>query len=205
MKQAILHAIEEGVRAVEFLKLPSSVEFLEKATLAICSSLRSGGKLLIAGNGGSLCDAMHFAEELTGYYREKRKALPAIALSDPGHMSCVANDSGYDYVFSRSVEALGNPNDVLIILTTSGNSQNLMEAVVAARRQGLYTIGFLGKTGGKLRGLCDLELIVDGFQYSDRIQESHMTAIHILIEQIEKELFSESPSSTFGSFCCHEH
>ena len=205
MRQNILTSVEDSIRAIEFLKLSSSLQFIEQAALSLCHCLRSGGKILIAGNGGSLCDAMHFAEELTGYYREKRSALAAIALSDPGHMSCVANDVGYDYVFSRGIEALGKPCDVFIPMTTSGNSKNLVEAVSTAKRLGLYTIAFLGKGGGSLKGMCDLELIVNGFLYSDRIQEAHMSAIHILIEMVEKQLFSQKEIPVARSFCCHEH
>ena len=208
MRQSILVSVEDAIRAIEFLKLSSSLQFIEKAALLLTKCLRSGGKILIAGNGGSLCDAMHFAEELTGYYREKRAALAAIALSDPGHMSCVANDVGYDHVFSRSIEALGRSGDVFIAMTTSGNSQNLVEAVSTAKKQGLHTVAFLGKTGGSLRGKCDLELIVNGFIYSDRIQEAHMSAIHILIEMLEKQLFAQNSQegvSAFKNVCCHEH
>lgn len=205
MRQNILSSIQEGVQAVEFLKLSSSLEFIEEACSMICRCFQKGGKILLAGNGGSLCDAMHFAEELTGFYRQKRPALPAIALSDSGHMSCVANDIGYEYVFSRAVEALGKPEDVLIVLTTSGKSLNLIQAVATAKQKGLYTIGFLGKSGGMLKGQCDLDLTVNGFMYSDRIQEAHMTAIHILIEQIESVLFSEKKLLTPASSCCHGH
>jgi len=189
MEKAILQAVEDGVRAIEFLKLPHSRQFIQAAAMAIVEAFRAGNKLLIAGNGGSLCDAMHFAEELTGVFRHKRKALPAIALCDPGHLTCTANDLGYEGVFSRSVEALGRAGDVFIALTTSGNSPNLIQAVQVAKEMGLRTITFLGKTGGKLKGSSDLEWIIEGFAYSDRIQEAHMTAIHIIIEMVEKELF----------------
>ena len=149
---------------------------------------------------------MHFAEELTGFYRQKRPALPAIALSDPGHMSCVANDVGYEHVFSRGIEALGKPEDIFIVMTTSGNSSNLVKAVATAKEKGLYTIGFLGKLGGLLKGQCDLEWVVNGFLYSDRIQEAHMAAIHIVIEQVEKTLFSkQSETGKSRDFCCHGH
>lgn len=205
MRQNILQSVQEGVLAIEFLKLSSSLQFIEEACLMICRCFQKGGKILLAGNGGSLCDAMHFAEELTGFYRHQRPALPAIALSDPGHMSCVANDVGYEHVFSRAVEALGRSEDVLVVMTTSGNSPNLVEAVKTAKEKGLATIGFLGKSGGKLKGLCDLDLTVNGFAYSDRIQEAHMTAIHILIEQIERTLFSTSIPQAIKTFCCHEH
>ena len=189
MQQKILQAVDDGVRAIEFLKQPESLVFIQNAARVIADCFRKGNKLLIAGNGGSLCDAMHFAEELTGIFRHKRKALPAIALSDPGHLSCMANDVGYHDVFSRAVEALGREGDVFVALTTSGNSQNLIHAVEMAKAMGLQTISFLGKTGGKLKGVSDLEWIINGFSYSDRIQEAHMTAIHIIIEMIEHELF----------------
>jgi len=189
MQNRILQAIEDGIRAIEFLKRPESLMFIQEASKTIAQCFRSGGKLLIAGNGGSLCDAMHFAEELTGVFRHKRKALPAIALSDPGHLTCTANDIGYEGVFSRALEALGKSEDIFIALTTSGNSMNLLEAVPVAKAQGMKTIAFLGKRGGKLKGMADLEWIVDGFTYSDRIQEAQMTAIHITIEMVEKELF----------------
>ncbi len=190
MKKDIEASIEEGIRVIESLREPSQLLFIEKAVDLLSNSLQKEGKILVAGNGGSLCDAMHFAEELTGFYREKRPALAAIALSDVGHMSCVANDIGYDYVFSRGVEALGRAGDVLVVMTTSGNSTNLLEAVKTAKQKGLSTIAFLGKTGGKLKGLCDLELVIDKvFPYSDRVQEAHMTVIHILIEMIEKKIF----------------
>ncbi len=192
MKHRIVKAVEDGMRAIELIKEPSGLDFIEKAALAIADCFQKGGKLLIAGNGGSLCDAMHFAEELTGIFRNKRRALPAIALSDPGHLTCTANDLGYEGVFSRAVEALGKPGDIFIGLTTSGNSANLLQAVPTAKALGLKTIAFLGKKGGKLRGVSDLEWIVDGFIFSDRIQEAHMTAIHIIIEMVEKELFELS-------------
>lgn len=189
MKKSILASIEEAVRAARYLQNPSSVQFIEQVADKIAKCFQNNKKILIIGNGGSLCDAMHFAEELTGQFRQPRKALPAIALADPGHMSCVSNDMGFEYVFVRGVEALGNPGDLLIVLTTSGNSANLCLAVDVAHKKELETIAFLGKTGGKLKGLCHLEWIVSGFSFSDRIQEAHMAAIHIIIEMVEKLLF----------------
>ena len=191
MKNSIVYSVQEAIEAMQKLQSNEALQFIEDAALTISQAYIKGKKILIAGNGGSLCDAMHFAEELTGFYREKRKALPAIALSDPGHMSCVGNDLGFEYIFSRAVEALGQPGDVLIILTTSGNSMNLVHAYDKARSLDMKTISFLGKTGGKLKGLSDLEWIVEGFKTSDRIQEVHMSAIHIIIEMVEKILFSE--------------
>jgi len=190
MQNQISIALEDAARAIEFLQKPSSKAFIESSVHAIADCFAKGGKLLIAGNGGSLCDAMHFAEELTAYFRDKRKALPAIPLADAGHMSCTANDVGYEKVFSRALEAFAKPGDIFIGLTTSGNSRNLLEAVDTAKAMNLQTIAFLGKDGGKLKGKCDIELLVDGFKYSDRIQEAHMTAIHIIVELVEKKLFA---------------
>jgi D-sedoheptulose 7-phosphate isomerase len=194
MRQEILSAVEDAIRAASLLKEAASLIFIEKTALLIADCFRNHRKLLIAGNGGSLCDAMHFAEELTGQFRKLRPALPAIALADPGHLSCVSNDMGFESVFSRGVEALGMPGDLLAVLTTSGNSLNLIRSVEAAQKRGMKTIGFLGKTGGKLKGLCDLEWIVSGFTFSDRVQEAHMAAIHIIIEMVEKELYAKPPS-----------
>ena len=191
MNHDIEVAVSDAIAAIEFLKRKESLDFISNASDLISHCFATGGKLLIAGNGGSLCDAMHFAEELTGVFRAKRKALPALVLSDPGHLTCTANDLGFDYVFSRSIEAFGNPADVFIALTTSGNSNNIYQAWKAAKAKGLKTIAFLGKTGGLMKGCFDLEWIVSGFPYSDRIQEAHMTAIHIIIEMVEKKLFQQ--------------
>ncbi len=192
MRDKIINSVRQAIQATEKLLEQRSLEFIEEAAHLIANTYLRGGKLLAAGNGGSLCDAMHFCEELTGYFRQKRKALPAIALADPGHMSCVANDTSFADVFSRGVEALGAPGDVLILLSTSGNSDNIVNAAIAAKALHIKTIAFLGKGGGRLQGQCDLEWIVSDFHYTDRIQEAHMVAIHILIEMIEDRLFSPS-------------
>lgn len=185
LREKIESSVKDGIRAIEFLQRSESLAFIENCAAKITACFQRGGKLMIAGNGGSLCDAMHFAEELSGLYREKRPAMAAMALSDPGHMSCVANDMGYEKVFSRSVEAFGKHGDIFIGLTTSGNSPNILEAARAAKKINMETIAFIGRSGGSLKGLCDLELLVDGFRYSDRVQETHMTAIHIIIEMVE--------------------
>jgi D-sedoheptulose 7-phosphate isomerase len=190
MHREIEAAVNDAIRAAQFLQLPESQAFIDETSALIATCFQAGGKLLIAGNGGSLCDAMHFAEELTGVFREKRRALPALALCDPGHLSCVGNDLGFSEVFARGVEAFGQPGDILVVLTTSGNSENIARAVVTARERGLKTVAFLGKSGGRVQGLCDIEWIVTGFKYSDRIQEAHMAAIHIIIEMVERRLFS---------------
>lgn len=188
-RDEILLSALEAARAIEWLQKEEALSFIAQGTYMLTHCFRQGGKILIAGNGGSLCDAMHFAEELTGQFRKKRGALPAIALSDPGFLTCVANDFGYGQVFARGVEAFGKEGDILIVLTTSGNSLNLIEAVAKAKELRMLTIAFLGKDGGKLKGMTDLEWIINGFSHSDRIQEVHMAAIHILIERVEKELF----------------
>lgn len=188
VQDEILSAVSEAVEAIQFLKRNESVDFISDASDLIAQCFELGGKLLIAGNGGSLCDAMHFAEELTGVFRKKRRPLPALVLSDVGHLTCVSNDLGFEEVFARGVEAFGQPNDLFIALTTSGNSMNLCRALAVAKAKGLRTIAFLGKTGGAMKGEADLEWLVPGFVYSDRIQEVHMAGIHIIIEMIEKRL-----------------
>lgn len=191
MKEKILSAIEDGVHALEQLSKPAALSFIEEGAKEIALCFENGGKVLIAGNGGSLCDASHFAEELTGFFRKKRRALPAIALSEPGHLTCVANDAGFEHVFSRAIEAYGKEGDLFIGLTTSGNSVNIVRAFRRATQLGLTTLAFLGKDGGALKGEADLELIIEGFSTSDRIQEAHMTAIHIMIELVEERLFAD--------------
>jgi D-sedoheptulose 7-phosphate isomerase len=192
LKKSLLFSVSESIRAMTLLSEPFAVEFMEDAAAMIATCFAEGGKIIIAGNGGSLCDAMHFAEELTGQFRKPRQALPAIALSEPGHLTCVSNDFGFDHVFSRGVEAFGKSGDIFIGLTTSGNSENIVKAFAAAKERGLKTIAFLGKEGGRLRGQADLELIINGFPTSDRIQEAHMAAIHMIIELVEYHLFKES-------------
>ena len=192
MQERILKATHDCIRAVSLLQTPAAVEFIQQTASAISHSFKQGGKVLIAGNGGSLCDAMHFAEELTGLFRELRPPLPAMALADPGHITCTANDIGFEWVFARAVQAFGKAEDVFVGLTTSGNSSNIVKAMEIAKAQGLKTVSFLGKTGGKLKGTAHLEWVVDGFKTSDRIQEAHMAAIHIIIEMVEQELFAKS-------------
>ncbi len=152
----------------------------------MADSFKAGGKVLSCGNGGSHCDAMHFAEELTGRYRENRPGYPAIAISDVSHISCVSNDFGYDYIFSRYVEAVGREGDVLLGISTSGNSGNVIKAIAAAREKGMKVITLTGKDGGKMAGTADIEIRVPHFGYADRIQEIHIKVIHILIQLIEK-------------------
>jgi D-sedoheptulose 7-phosphate isomerase len=171
-----------------FLSEPTHLLRIEEASIAIANSIKGGGKVISCGNGGSHCDAMHFAEELTGKYREPRKAIPAICISDPSHISCVSNDYGYEFVFSRYLEALGNKGDVLLGISTSGNSANIIRAAQTAKEKGMKVIILSGKDGGKLAPLADIELRVPHFGYADRIQEIHIKIIHILMLLIEKQL-----------------
>lgn len=159
---------------------------MQRLADAMLGCWQRGGKVLIAGNGGSAADAMHFAEELVARYQKNRRALAAVALCDPTVLTCAANDFGYDSVFARQVEALGNPGDVLIVMTTSGNSANLVRAVETAKARGLTTAALLGRDGGRLRGACDVELLVPA-QPSGRIQEAHKLMYHTVCEYIDSQ------------------
>ncbi len=165
----------------------AAVGRIQRGAALIAERLRAGNKVLICGNGGSACDAAHFAEELTGRFRRDRPALAAIACTDAGHITCVANDYGFDQVFSRWVEALGRAGDVLIVLSTSGESENIVRAVRAAPETGVRPVALLGRGGGRARGLCDVEIIAPG-ETSDRIQELHMLILHAWVEAVEGAL-----------------
>lgn len=171
-----------------FLSDEANIEAIQQAAVLLADSFKAGGKVLSCGNGGSHCDAMHFAEELTGRYRENRPSYPAIAISDVSHLSCVSNDFGYEFVFSRFIEAVGMKGDVLLGISTSGNSGNIIKAIAAAREKGMKVITLTGKDGGKMAGTADIEIRVPHFGYADRIQEIHIKVIHILIQLIEKEM-----------------
>lgn len=170
-----------------FAEDQAAVERIAIVAQELAECFESGGKALICGNGGSSADAMHFAEELTGRFRKERPALPALACTDPGHITCTANDYGFENVFSRWIEAHGRRGDVVIVLTTSGNSENIVRAVAAAKDQGCKTVSLLGKGGGKLSGECDFEWIAPG-EHADRIQEVHMLILHALIEGVERAM-----------------
>jgi D-sedoheptulose 7-phosphate isomerase len=172
-----------------FLADPSCLAGVREFVRLAGATLRGGGTLLACGNGGSMCDAMHFAEEWTGRFRKDRAALPAIAFSDPSQLTCIANDFGFDEVFARSVEAYGRPGDLLVAITTSGGSPNILKALAKARAKGLSTVGLLGKGGGAARALCDVAIVVPLATTSDRIQEVHIKVLHIAIEAVERELF----------------
>ena len=167
---------------------PQNTDAIEQAGKLLVETFKSGNKVISCGNGGSMCDAMHFAEELSGRFREDRKALPAISISDPSHISCVANDYGYDKVFSRYIEAIGNKGDVLLAISTSGNSINIIKAINAAQQKGMKIIGLTGKTGGEMAALCNIEIRAPHSQYADRAQEIHIKVIHSLIHFVENNL-----------------
>jgi len=176
----------------KFMALDANMDAIEQAGALLVEAFRSGNKVISCGNGGSMCDAMHFAEELSGRFRNDRKALPAIAISDASHITCVGNDYGFDKIFSRYVEALGSKGDVLFVLSTSGNSKNILNAVTAAKEKGMKVIALTGKDGGMLASLCDVEVRAPLSQYADRAQEIHIKVIHSLIHYVENNLNSKN-------------
>jgi D-sedoheptulose 7-phosphate isomerase len=191
LKDIIQQSLRESQDVLaQFLSDPSKLEAIEKAADCLVDALQQGKKILSCGNGGSHCDAMHFAEELSGRYRENRPALAAMAISDPSHITCVSNDFGYNYIYSRFIEGLGNQGDVLVGISTSGQSANIIEAVKAAHKKGMKVVLLTGKDGGALAGMDAIEIRVDHFGFADRIQEIHIKVIHILIQLIEAKIFN---------------
>lgn len=172
----------------QFIADSHNIKKIEEAGELMVKALNSGKKIISCGNGGSMSDAMHFAEELSGRFKENRKALAAISISDPTHISCVANDYGYEFVFSRFLEAVGNEGDVLLAISTSGNSKNVLNAISVAKEKGIKVIGLSGKTGGKMAGNCDIEIRAPYSEYADRAQEIHIKVIHSIIDFIENQI-----------------
>lgn len=172
----------------EFLSDDAQMGNIRAAGDLMVASLKNEGKIISCGNGGSLCDAMHFAEELTGRYRDDRPSIGAISISDPSHMACVGNDYGYEYVFSRYVEGVGRKGDVLLAISTSGNSANVLKAIEAAHAKGMKVVGLTGKGGGKMASMVDVEVRAPKSDYADRAQEIHIKVIHSLIDHIEQHL-----------------
>jgi len=187
-QQLIGKQFEEAKRVLTDFSTQENFAKIAKAIELMSTALQNGHKIISCGNGGSMCDAMHFAEELSGRFRADRKALAAISISDPSHLSCVANDYGYDFVFSRFIEGLGAAGDVLLGISTSGNSKNVIKAVEAAKEKGMLTIVLTGKDGGQLATLADLEIRAPHSQFADRAQEIHIKVIHSLILGIEQNL-----------------
>ncbi len=191
MIDLIKNELEESSTVLNrFLLDENQIKNIKTAAIAMASSIKNGKKIISCGNGGSHCDAMHFAEELTGRYRNNRKPYAAIAISDPSHISCVSNDFGYEYIFSRFIEGIGNSGDCLLVLSTSGNSKNIINAIQISKSKGICTIALTGKDGGKISSMADIEIRVPHFGFADRIQEIHIKVIHILIKLIEDQLAS---------------
>ena len=187
-----LSALREAQSTLDaFLKDPRQLEKCEKFSQILIESFSRGGRLFTCGNGGSHCDAMHFAEEFTGRYRKDRKPLGALALGDASHVTCVSNDYGFEHIFSRQLEGLAHKGDVLVGLSTSGNSANVIRAFETAKSLGITTVGLLGRDGGKLAAMADLAIVIPA-QTSDRIQEMHIKLIHTVIESVERVLFPEN-------------
>lgn len=175
----------------KFIKEEAEKNTTEKIAKELAEIFNKGNKVMIAGNGGSNCDALHFAEEFTGRFRKDRRALPAISLSDSSHITCVGNDYGFDQIFSKGIEAYGKDGDMFIGISTSGNSENIIRAINLAKEMNLKTVVLLGKDGGNLKGVADYEFIIPG-ETSDRIQEIHMMILHIIIEGVERIMFPQN-------------
>ena len=189
MLDTIKAELLESQRVLErFLSDPTKLESIKEAATLFADTIKAGNKIFACGNGGSHCDAMHFAEELSGRYREGRPALPALAISDPSHITCVGNDYGYPYIFSRYLEGLSQQGDALLAISTSGNSANVCQAARTARKQGMRVVALTGKDGGELGPLADVEVRVEHQGYADRVQEIHIKVIHIFILLIEQEV-----------------
>lgn len=189
LTERIANNLVEAENAVHaFRSEEKNILAISAAVAIMVEALRGGNKLISCGNGGSMSDAMHFAEELSGRFRDERKGLAAISISDPSHISCVGNDYGFDFVFSRFVEAMGRPGDVLLAISTSGNSKNVLYAAKAAKEAGMKVVALTGKSGGELAQHCDVEIRAPFSDYADRAQEIHIKVIHCLIDAIESEI-----------------
>lgn len=186
MNQRILSHFQEAMQTLQrFMEDAEQMNNIDRAAQAMIQAIKTDGKILSCGNGGSHCDAMHFAEELTGRYRDNRPGIAAIAISDVSHISCVGNDYGYDQIFSRYIEAVGRKGDVLLAISTSGNSANVVKAIEAAKAKGMTVVGLTGKDGGKMASLIDIEIRAPHAPFADRAQEIHIKVIHSLIDSIE--------------------
>ena len=190
LREQIQQQFEESSNILNEFQTEENFIKIEEAVLMMANALQKGNKIISCGNGGSMCDAMHFAEELSGRFRDNRKGLAAVSISDPSHITCVGNDYGFDYIFSRDLEALGQEGDILLGISTSGNSKNVILAVEKAKELGIKTIVLTGKSGGKLADLAELEIRAPFSQYADRAQEIHIKIIHNLILGIEQEILN---------------
>lgn len=185
----IRESLNEALASLQtFIGRPANIEAIEQGASLLAEAIKGGHLVLSCGNGGSLCDATHFAEELTGRFRNNRVAMPAVALNDPAHITCVGNDYSFDDIFSRAVEAIGSKGDVLVALSTSGGSANVLRAVDAAHRKGMKVIGLTADTDNALRRAADVAICAPKTRYSDRIQEIHIKALHIMVQAVEEKL-----------------
>jgi len=191
MKSILKELLEAQTVLANFIDNEKNIKAINNAANLMSESIMANGKIISCGNGGSMCDAMHFAEELTGKFRDERKPLPAIAISDPSHITCVGNDYGFEHIFSKYVDGLGNSNDVLLAISTSGNSKNILKATQSAKKKKMKVIALTGNHGGKLSEISDVEIRVPHIGYSDRIQEIHIKIIHIIILLIENKIKNE--------------
>ena len=188
----IKQSFQDAARVLkDFMENEEQLQSIAYAGDMLVKVISAGGKIISFGNGGSMSDAMHFAEEMTGRFREDRPGLPAIAISDSSHMTCAANDYGFENIFSRFIESLGQDGDAVLAISTSGNSMNILKAVEAAKKRHMKVIALTGKDGGQLAGMADVEIRVPFFGYSDRIQEVHIKIIHVLIQYIEDKIFGQ--------------
>lgn len=183
--------LDSQATLANFLSKKENIKVIESSVNALIFAFKNKNKVFSCGNGGSMCDAMHFAEELTGRFRKDRPSLPAMSISDPAHLSCVSNDFGYEHVFDRFISGWGQKGDILLAISTSGNSKNVILAATEAKNKGMKIIGLLGKDGGSLKNLVDYPIIVDS-KVTDRIQEIHIKIIHIFIEGVERSLFPQN-------------
>ncbi|MDH4566027.1 D-sedoheptulose 7-phosphate isomerase [Pseudomonas sp. BN414] len=193
MLSHIRNSLEEARTALDnFIANEQALKSIERAAELLVESFENKGKAFSCGNGGSMCDAMHFAEELTGRYRKNRPGIAAISISDASHISCVANDFGYDHIFSRYIESHGREGDVLLAFSTSGRSPNVIKAAEAARALGVKVVALTGKPGSALEALADVCICAPGGDFADRVQELHIKVVHILIELVERKLSPEN-------------
>ncbi len=189
-------ALEEAAGGLERLRRDAAaLAAIEAAGRLLARAFKAGNRVYSCGNGGSMCDAMHFAEELTGRFRRDRPALAALAISDPGHLSCTANDFGYDQVFARFVQAHGRPGDVLVAISTSGASANVVMAAEAARERSIPVIALTGRPSSPLGTLAQVEVCTPAGRFADRVQELHIKVIHVLIELVEHEMNLAEPAA----------
>jgi len=192
LKNIILNTLNEARESLDnLIANEQMIANIESAANIIIEQLKAGGCVYSCGNGGSMSDAMHFAEELTGRYRDNRKGLAATAISDAGHISCVANDFGYEFIFSRYLEAHANQQSCLFAISTSGTSKNVVKAAEYAQQIGIPVIALTGKTNQRLGELATIEICTLGGRYADRVQELHIKVIHIIIELIERHFYPE--------------